>query len=86
MSRPLRIEFPGRSTVYHVTSRGERRESIFEDDADRRVVLADQSGTDHGFSLNSQQAPLCVHIIDLAPRPACPGRVRRPLNKAHSAP
>ena len=38
MSRPLRIEFPG--AVYHVTSRGDRRESIFEDDADRQALLA----------------------------------------------
>jgi hypothetical protein len=37
MSRPLRIEFPG--TIYHVTSRGDRREPIFDDDADRRVFL-----------------------------------------------
>lgn len=28
MARPLRIEFPG--AVYHVTSRGDRREPIFE--------------------------------------------------------
>lgn len=33
MSRPLRIEFPG--AVYHVTSRGDRREAIFADDKDR---------------------------------------------------
>lgn len=38
MSRPLRIEFPG--AVYHVTSRGDRREAIFEDDADRQALLA----------------------------------------------
>ncbi len=37
MARPLRIEFPG--AIYHVTSRGDRRESIFEDDADRRTLL-----------------------------------------------
>jgi REP element-mobilizing transposase RayT len=37
MARPLRIEFPG--AVYHVTSRGDRRESIFEDDADREALL-----------------------------------------------
>ncbi|MBL8529172.1 MAG: addiction module protein, partial [Burkholderiales bacterium] len=30
MARPLRIEFPG--AIYHVTSRGDRREPIFEDD------------------------------------------------------
>ena len=37
MSRPLRIEFPG--AVYHVTSRGDRREPIFEDDEDRHCWL-----------------------------------------------
>jgi REP element-mobilizing transposase RayT len=37
MSRPLRIEFPG--AVYHVTSRGDRRERIFADDQDRRCLL-----------------------------------------------
>jgi putative transposase len=38
MSRPLRIEFPG--AVYHVTSRGDRREAIYLDDADRVAQLA----------------------------------------------
>ena len=38
MARPLRIEFPG--AIYHVTSRGDRREVIFEDDADRHRWLA----------------------------------------------
>src|SRR5882672_8831382 len=37
MARPLRIEFPG--AVYHVTSRGDRREPIFVDDEDRRILL-----------------------------------------------
>jgi putative transposase len=37
MSRPLRIEFPG--ALYHVTSRGDRREPIFVDDADRVALL-----------------------------------------------
>lgn len=37
MARPLRIEFPG--ALYHVTSRGDRRETIFEDDEDREVFL-----------------------------------------------
>jgi putative transposase len=37
MARPLRIEFPG--AIYHVTSRGDRRESIFEDGEDRRTLL-----------------------------------------------
>jgi putative transposase len=38
MARPLRIEFPG--AVYHVTSRGDRREAIFVDDTDRAALLA----------------------------------------------
>ena len=37
MARPLRIEFPG--AIYHVTSRGDRREPIFVDDEDRRAML-----------------------------------------------
>ncbi len=38
MSRPLRIEYPG--AIYHVTSRGDRREAIYRDDDDRRLHLA----------------------------------------------
>jgi putative transposase len=38
MARPLRIEFPG--GLYHVTSRGDRREEIYLDDADRTHWLA----------------------------------------------
>jgi REP element-mobilizing transposase RayT len=37
MARPLRLEFPG--ATYHVTSRGDRREAIYRDDADRSVQL-----------------------------------------------
>jgi putative transposase len=37
MSRPLRIEFDG--ALYHVTSRGDRQEPIYEDDQDRRAFL-----------------------------------------------
>jgi putative transposase len=37
MARQLRIEFPG--AIYHVTSRGDRREPIFVDDFDRRTLL-----------------------------------------------
>jgi putative transposase len=37
MARPLRIEFP--NAVYHVTSRGDRREAIFVDDDDRDALL-----------------------------------------------
>lgn len=37
MTRPLRIEFPG--ALYHVTSRGDRGESIYEGDEDRLAFL-----------------------------------------------
>ncbi len=37
MARPLRIDFPG--AVYHVTSRGNARADVFEDDADREMYL-----------------------------------------------
>jgi putative transposase len=37
MARPLRIEFPG--GLFHVTSRGDRREDIYLNDADRQRWL-----------------------------------------------
>ena len=37
MSRPLRIEYAG--ALYHVTSRGDRREDIYHDDEDRQIWL-----------------------------------------------
>lgn len=37
MPRPLRIQYEG--ARYHVMSRGDRREAIFLDDADRREFL-----------------------------------------------
>ena len=37
MSRPLRLEFTG--GLYHVTSRGDRREAIYQNDDDRNKWL-----------------------------------------------
>jgi REP-associated tyrosine transposase len=37
MSRPRRIEYAG--ALYHVTSRGDRKEAIYEDDFDRKRFL-----------------------------------------------
>ena len=37
MARPLRIEYPG--ALYHITSRGDRGERIYENDADRMAFL-----------------------------------------------
>ncbi len=38
MARPLRIEFAG--ALYHITSRGDRQEAIYEDDEDREAFLS----------------------------------------------
>lgn len=38
MARPLRLEFEG--AIYHVTSRGDHCEPIFQDDSDRNMLLA----------------------------------------------
>lgn len=37
MARPLRIEYPG--AVYHITSRGNERKSVFKDELDREAFL-----------------------------------------------
>src|SRR5438067_8767831 len=37
MARPLRIEYPG--AIYHVLSRGDRREAIFRTEAHRKLFL-----------------------------------------------
>ena len=37
MARPIRLEFAG--ALYHVTSRGDRQEDIFETNADRQLFL-----------------------------------------------
>ena len=37
MARPLRIEYPG--AIYHITSRGNARLPVFEEDRDRRQFL-----------------------------------------------
>lgn len=38
MTRPLRIEYPG--AVYHITSRGNARQDIYNDDEDREKFLS----------------------------------------------
>jgi putative transposase len=37
MARPLRLEFPG--ALYHLTARGNARQTIFQDDTDRQTFL-----------------------------------------------
>ena len=37
MARKLRVEYPG--AIYHVLNRGDRREPIFQDNAERKRFL-----------------------------------------------
>lgn len=48
MARPLRLEFP--EAVYHVTSRGNARQNIFADDADRHRFLSILAKTIHRYN------------------------------------
>lgn len=47
MTRPLRLEFAG--ALYHITSRGNRRENIYEDDEDRSGFLGLLGAACHRF-------------------------------------
>ena len=38
MARPLKLEFAG--ALYHVTSRGDRKDDIYENNADREGFLS----------------------------------------------
>ncbi len=48
MARPLRIEYDG--ALYHITSRGNARKSIFKDDEDRQAFLDILSKTNGRFN------------------------------------
>jgi len=75
MARPLRLEIPG--ALYHVTARGNRRESIYQDDKDWRAFL---------FLLGDvcKRNNWCIHAMLLKPipnrrrwtRPMTPGNIR----------
>ncbi|MBS0299329.1 MAG: transposase [Proteobacteria bacterium] len=65
MTRPLRLEFP--HALYHVTSRGDRREAIFEDDDDRlrfleilEMVVLDHNWLCHGYCLMDNHYHLII--------------------------
>ena len=69
MARPLRIEYPG--AIYHVLSRGDRREAIVRDDEDRRVFLelvgrtCERTGWEiHAYCLMSNH----FHLVVETPR------------------
>ncbi|MBK5092940.1 MAG: transposase [Actinobacteria bacterium] len=69
MSRPLRIEFPG--AIYHITSRGNAKQEIFETDEDRAAFLRTlQSVTErykwlcHAYCLMNNHYHLLVETPD----------------------
>ena len=69
MPRPIRIEFSG--ALYHVTSRGDRRESIYEDDMDRErfleilcKVIEDSNWICHAYCLMSNHYHLVIETPD----------------------
>lgn len=69
MSRPLRLEFPG--AIYHITSRGNAREAIFHEDADREFFLSVLSDTVdrynwlcHAYCLMDNHYHLLIETVD----------------------
>lgn len=69
MARPIRLEFGG--ALYHVTARGDRREAIYEDDADRQQflsllggVIADFNWRCHAYCLMGNHYHLVVETPD----------------------
>ncbi len=69
MTRPIRLEFPG--ALYHITSRGDRREDIYENDGDRRrflLILDDVCRTHnwvcHAYCLMSNHYHLLIETPD----------------------
>jgi putative transposase len=69
MARSIRIEFSG--ALYHVTSRGDRRESIYEDDQDRErfleiigQVVKDSNWICHAYCLMTNHYHLVIETPD----------------------
>lgn len=69
MSRPLRLEFSG--ALYHVTSRGNARQDIYTNDADRQEflkiltkVIARYNWLCHGYCLMTNHYHLLIETID----------------------
>lgn len=69
MARPLRLKFP--NALYHITSRGDRREDIYEDEEDKRIflsllgkVVADFNWLCHGYCLMTNHYHLIVETLE----------------------
>ena len=84
MVRPLRIEFSG--AVYHVTSRGNRREPIAKDDKDRAFFLEIVAQALHRFDAGA--CAYCLmgnhyHLV-LHTRQANLSRLMRQINGVYT--
>nr|VFJ63687.1 MAG: REP element-mobilizing transposase RayT [Candidatus Kentron sp. DK] len=69
MTRPVRIQFE--NALYHITSRGDRQEAVYEDDTDRLAflkILGDVIGTYnwicHAYCLMSNHYHLVIQTPD----------------------
>ena len=69
MSRPLRLEFP--NALYHVTSRVDRRENIYEDNDDRLkfleilgTVVVDYNWLCRGYCVMDNHYHLIIETLD----------------------
>ena len=70
MARKLRVEYPG--AIYHVMNRGDRRERIFVDDADRRrfVDTLDEACAKTGWQVHAYVLmPNHFHVVIETPQP-----------------
>jgi REP element-mobilizing transposase RayT len=70
MARKPRLEYPG--AIYHVMNRGDRRELIFKDDADRKLFLATlgQTCVKTGWRIHAYcLMPNHFHVVLETPQP-----------------
>ena len=70
MARKLRVEYPG--AVYHVMNRGDRREPIFQDDADRKrwVETPGEACAKTGWQVHAYVLmPNHFHLVVETPQP-----------------
>jgi putative transposase len=85
MARALRIQRPG--ATYHITSRGNRRESIFEDDRDREHFLALLEETTRRYGWVISAFVLMTnhfHLLLTTPQPNLSGGMKW-LNASYAA-
>ena len=70
MARKLRVEYPG--AIYHVMNRGDRRERIFVDDADRQrfVDTLGEACAKTGWQVHAYVLmPNHFHVVVETPQP-----------------